>query len=789
VVVTTRPNASGLPEPSHTDFQLLELVKLSRKLRTEYLRKWADVNNVRGSNRRALEKTFKERSAEPHIALLSQNPMQLTILLYLIHKRGDSVPNARTPLYTSYVETLLDREGEKSREVVEHRADLEEVTSYLGWHLQANAEGADATSRLAVKELKRLILDYLFDVDKQTSLVDDLFTTVTDRVWALTSKVEGTFEFDVQPIREYFAARFLYAFAGADNPDFDSADLLRELVRRPYWFNVCRFYVGFAKANELAGLVMGLATEFADIKNVAQVRTTTWALLSDGSFAGRSRPQQAAAELLVDDLSLSLLLSEVVDENAPKPAVNQAGGALIALLRQALDDDPLAPLSDVRARFLLALDRQGHRGWMTDKLKSAAGHPSFVSWLDLAKPGALASDLKSVDIASITLDPPLIRSLISSGFRFAPASEGERDAFAAFLDGQCSSCVLSGSGGFVEDALRAIGPRAYIAMSESVLSYQSDPHPLPKSSDGKRSAAFGRLKSRNSSFEAIQRSAKFNRGEARSTFPWANSAASIASAFGPCWIASEIAIIGAATQASVLRSGSTSIAGAGAFGPNTHYGELLFQLRAHKADPSWWSTEFERNADDLSRRTWTLALLSVADESVLREHLPLLEHAVANMSDTSRFALLDSSSRIGRSRLPRRIAATVPGRSESLLVSVLLSHFSLGDDLALHVPLEVLESMSKLGDFSWPAAEVVSLRAASDPSPRHLKALRQFARIDVRGPSLDKVRDFGPEVLRDSAEFPTSWVTSTAAATNHASEPVPLVDVAGRENWFTAPAT
>jgi hypothetical protein len=241
LVVTTRPNSSGLAEPTGDTFESIVLSPLTGILRTSYLRKWADANNVHGQARRALERTFRERSAEPHIALLADNPMQLTILLYLIHKRGDSVPAGRTALYTSYMETLLDREGEKTRAIVDHRPELEEVTSYLGWHLQAQAESRGGTGRLPIKALKKAILDYLYEVEKETALVDDLFTTVTDRVWALTSKVQGTFEFDVQPLREYFAAKFLHDFAGADTVDFDTSDVLRELVRRAYWLNTSRF--------------------------------------------------------------------------------------------------------------------------------------------------------------------------------------------------------------------------------------------------------------------------------------------------------------------------------------------------------------------------------------------------------------------------------------------------------------------------------------------------------------------------------------------------------------------
>lgn len=80
-------------------------------------------------------------------------------------------------------------------------------------------------------------------------------------MWALTSKVQGTFEFDVQPLREYFTARYLYDFAGADQRGFDMADVLCELVRRGYWRNTSGFFAGFAKPNELAGLVETLEEE------------------------------------------------------------------------------------------------------------------------------------------------------------------------------------------------------------------------------------------------------------------------------------------------------------------------------------------------------------------------------------------------------------------------------------------------------------------------------------------------------------------------------------------------
>ncbi|MEV4185473.1 hypothetical protein AB0J28_29030 [Streptosporangium canum] len=129
LIVTTRPNASGLPEPFTELFDVLALVKPSPELRAAYLRKWADDRSIHGAERRALQRTFDHRSAEPHIAQLAENPMHLTIPLYLMYKRGESVPSRRTDLYRSYMETFLDRETEKSPMVRTHRGDLEQEST------------------------------------------------------------------------------------------------------------------------------------------------------------------------------------------------------------------------------------------------------------------------------------------------------------------------------------------------------------------------------------------------------------------------------------------------------------------------------------------------------------------------------------------------------------------------------------------------------------------------------------------------------------------------------------
>ena len=126
VIVTTRPNSAGLPEPSEDTFEVISLSPLDAALRDQYLRKWCIVHNVRGNDSRTLRRNFTEKTREPYIGELAGNPMQLTILLYLLRQHGDATPSQRTELYDAYMNLLLAREANKHPESVrKHRADLE----------------------------------------------------------------------------------------------------------------------------------------------------------------------------------------------------------------------------------------------------------------------------------------------------------------------------------------------------------------------------------------------------------------------------------------------------------------------------------------------------------------------------------------------------------------------------------------------------------------------------------------------------------------------------------------
>ena len=185
--------------------------------------------------------------------------MQLAILLSLIQTRGGSLPDKRTALYDSYVELFFNREAEKSSVVRDCRDLLIDIHRYLAWILHAESQTKQNRGSVSAERLRQLVETYLTDEGHDPSLAQRLFTGMVERVVALVSRVEGTYEFEVQPLREYFAVRDLHNTAPYSPPGGEQHGTLPErfdaLCRDFFWQNVTRFYAGCYSKGELPSLV------------------------------------------------------------------------------------------------------------------------------------------------------------------------------------------------------------------------------------------------------------------------------------------------------------------------------------------------------------------------------------------------------------------------------------------------------------------------------------------------------------------------------------------------------
>ena len=291
VVVTSRPvafiNSAGLSESL---FQYAELQPVTLPLVRVFAERWSKAQKLRPKDLEALLSTLEAKLAEPHVRDLARNPMQLAILLTLLHTRGVALPDQRTALYDNYIDIFLDREAVKSEVVREHRGLLRDIHAYLGWELHSQAELGRSNGAISGEDLDAQLRAYLSSKHQDPELSTELFGTAVLRVVAIVSRIQGTFEFEVQTLREYFAGRYLYETApyapvGQEKPG-TKPERFEAIARNFYWLNVARFYAGCHTSGELPSLAEQIC-ELAEIE-------------ANNPFAYTSHPTVLSGMLLSD---------------------------------------------------------------------------------------------------------------------------------------------------------------------------------------------------------------------------------------------------------------------------------------------------------------------------------------------------------------------------------------------------------------------------------------------------------------------------------------------------------
>jgi hypothetical protein len=805
VLVTARPNASGLAEPDQDLFQTLRLEPLTPALQSEFISKWCDVSDIHGRARRDIRRTFLSRTAIEQLAQLADNPMHLTILLFLINRKGDAVPTSLTPLYSDYMTTLLDREVSRKQIEREQVPLIHEITAFLGWHMHAGVEADPAAGRMTREDIETTLLLYFRVTGGPERLAGELLKAATDRFWALTSKVDGTFEFAVQPVREYFAARFLAAWAGRDRRDpLPKQEVLRCLIGRTYWLNVARFYAGFASPNELAGLRYGLEDAIAGNRHPLQERAAAWTLLNDGIFANALRVQRDVARLLTDDLSVHLMAGQPGTSASFPSLPRMSGGSEIAsALMDDLQADPGAPLAPARAvvlRDCTGLDKPAFHEWWTQRFNAAAGGADEPAWLNIGAAIGIAhldhDDASRLALGSAAQCQAALRAGVSPG----SGTDASGQMLRAVLGGWCSD-VTTPSSCEAGALLRAMRPQWFHQIPDG---YRNGPKVttghlwLDQADRSTRSAAWSRLVRLNPQYETLRRAAnQHGRGQKGTTEPWQNPARELARLHGPCWLAAEIAIAGAASRGTV---GSGSIDREGEpFGEKADYG--TFVVTVHQQMPfDWWEAMHDQYADVLSRRTWSLALLATADTDVVISHLGRVDACLMSLAGDEFLATASSSSRLGLMQRLRTLPARIWEASAGLTprTRLLIAHFTAR--LSVHDPLKPLqdtelEALASPDAAAWPIARAVTTRLLTAPSPtllRTLAALGPTTAVDLPriegtpgSPAADAIpdADIGAAILDAPAAYPGSWAAAAERGHSLSNKEASMEREALAEEW------
>ncbi|GGB22118.1 hypothetical protein GCM10011492_09980 [Flexivirga endophytica] len=357
ILVATRPGATTSALWSSTAFPRFNLRRLTHGLRLLYLRRWASVASLTDEAAGKLERTFIENENVPHVRELASYPMQLAILLHLLHRRG-LLPQRRTELYSEYLKTFLDREQNEDKEplLATEREVIEACLAYLGWYIQTQTEQGKSSGSIHRSELQKVLRRHLAGNQNDQKLADQIFTAFTSRVLCLVEREKDLFQFDVQSLREYFAAAYIFDEGKRDRRD----EYFTAMLRRPYWSNVCRFYVGKyspAEVRDIRHLLQDLSKE-SDLGMHPMLRSTATQFLNDRAYERQKDVVlQAVVDFVLDGPGVVLAEDGLLDVSAGSALLLSTGagrGQVVDHVKRRLAEEAD---ENVRTALLTTLKR------------------------------------------------------------------------------------------------------------------------------------------------------------------------------------------------------------------------------------------------------------------------------------------------------------------------------------------------------------------------------------------------------------------------------------------------
>lgn len=317
IVITSRPAAFsesiGFSVDEYPHFQLCDI---TQKTINEYVIKWIRASRLENRESIEIKQLVEDKLKLPHLRDLAKSPMQLAIFISLLRTRGESLPNKRTALYDSYIELFFNRESEKNSTIRDHRDLIIDIHQYIAWILHSEAELYGNSGSIEIDVLKQRLKKYLIKEGHKTDIADQLFHVLQERVCALVSRVQGTYEFEVQPLREYFCAKYLYKTSPYSPVGKEKAGTKPErfnaISKSNYWNNVVRFFSGCFDKGELPMLIQELKELMNDefLKFTSYPSLITSQLLSDWVFTQYPVLMKDVVKIVVEGINRGNIINQ-----------------------------------------------------------------------------------------------------------------------------------------------------------------------------------------------------------------------------------------------------------------------------------------------------------------------------------------------------------------------------------------------------------------------------------------------------------------------------------------------
>jgi hypothetical protein len=818
-VVTSRPSIFGrAPSFFSARFTTFRLDDVSSAQVDLYADKWVVARGLDEAEKAEVRQVLVEKLKLPHIRDLTKNPMQLAILLSLIHSEGPSLPDQRTELYRRYIDLFLNRESEKDGVVKTHRVLLVAFLQHLAWLLQSRAESSKSTGAITLSNLNAEFDDFLRATGNREGIATELFNRGLERIFVLVERIEGTFEFEVQPLREYFCARHLFETSpyGAHLPAGargDRAHRFEAMAVNPFWTNVVRFYAGCWNSGEIPALVLSLREiiETGTVAQAIQARRVGIVLLNDWVFSSKKFAQKELIDLLFDDVGLALVSDGQFDDGRSLELDVACGQS--ELRSKLFTELATIPVRDVRAgRLCILLSKNGGdelKDEFQELLHQSVGTERTLVLGRMIRAGAASTFTADEIWHQLTLDGPdhaQILERCSAWLATDPFVAGSYPALAKFLvtsaiDGRCT-IPLTGESNLEQflSVFRTAGSPFSSYPSAFHTVWRPDIQPSP-------TLELGAVVSQPlaSVFDEIDRFIVESLSQVNSALDlvvgkpdmvrvWSALIESIRANFGDVW-PSFVHAARAAGMATMAR---------GATGSELLNDDIALYDRARAArlrrgDHIWWGKQLDGAASDIQKLFVMLMILKWAPMAVVKDLAPALSAAIDLMS-TMDYELLVRTMREMRNHDSFRSDRKAPielskfGHSGRLAVLIALAtpngfpstglsaqqraHTAVVEEVEREKSLKKLNALPSWTEDPRAADQWLRFVLTERRSGREF-SMRAFLHMRRAQPS----PDITDTILRSIAAYPPEIVDSMFSSVEASYRPGVVGKVASSEAW------
>jgi len=206
VIATTGPYGySEEFDPAH--FMHLTLQKLSSEKAVFYARRWTDVREPNPREAARIQNTFDMCLKDRVVKVLTQTPLQVTILLVIIRARG-TPPKQREELFERYMDIIYQREQKKRPELLRTEPDIiYGLHKYLAYILHRRAERDRTAALMDVSEFREKVKEYLIhsnpllNEEEVETKLNQIITEARQRLVLIESPIEGKVGFGLTTTR------------------------------------------------------------------------------------------------------------------------------------------------------------------------------------------------------------------------------------------------------------------------------------------------------------------------------------------------------------------------------------------------------------------------------------------------------------------------------------------------------------------------------------------------------------------------------------------------------------